>query len=540
MKNLCFLKYKAISLTILLYIIFSGCSYKALKFKDADPVMYCNDIHPIPVPKSVHRDWLNYYANIQPPKPTVKTLSISGNQEARDINSIDQVPASSWFIPRLGFETISEKEIVAGATELGPPKSPITIIKIRKKKDNPRLFIRDVRNIYYLLKFDPFDYPCISTTTSFIVNRLFWSFGYHVPESHLFYLNKDEIQILQELNISKEDINKIFNKFASPVNDKYRSIAIRIIEGLPLGPAPEKGVRNDDPNDLFPHHERRVLRGLKVFCSFTNMCDISSGNIFDIYVGEENKGYIKHYLIDFDDSFGTHAARNQQLWAGFNHVFSIPQILKNFITFGLTIDEWERLKETQWKSVGTFEASAFNPVEWKETHSFAPIRYSQPSDDYWAAKILSELKEHHIKALIKAADYPEPAAADYIIQTLIERRAKIINHFYRDLSPLEFIKNTNNSFTFQDVSKLSLMPKPTNTKYSVQLFNEKNKRINTRTIQYNDSSYIKVEIKNDLLSSSYITFKISSNFENQPVNSPAQFHFRKHSNGLFKHVGTIH
>ena len=301
---------------------------------------------------------------------------------------MDEVPASSWYIPRLGYEPISPEELRSGPTELGPPQYPITVIKIRNPKKNPRLFIYDSRNIYYLLKFDPPGYPNIATNSSFIVNRLFWGFGYHVPEDHLCSFKREDFKIDLHSQLVTADLDSIFTRIAQPVNGYHKAIASRIIDGLPLGPAPEKGVRKDDPNDWFPHQKRRVLRGLRVFCALTNMCDINSNNTLDIYVGNEGEGYIKHHFVDFDDAFGTHAAREKRPWAGFNHFFSIKEILHNFLTLGLKVKGWEQINDSPWKSVGSFEATHFTPQEWKETYPFKPIRESRPDDDYWAAKIV--------------------------------------------------------------------------------------------------------------------------------------------------------
>ena len=184
---------------------------------------------------------------------------------------MDEVPASSWFIPRLGYEEITAEDLITGPNEMGPPRPPITIIRVRKKQRNPRIFVFDSRNIYYMLKFDPPDFPEIATTTSFIVNRLFGGFGYHVPEDHLFYFQRKELLISPTSAITETEIVQIMERIASPQNGYYRSVASRILEGLPLGPTPSQGVRKDDPNDLFNHEDRRVLRGLHVFAAFTNI-----------------------------------------------------------------------------------------------------------------------------------------------------------------------------------------------------------------------------------------------------------------------------
>ena len=86
---------------------------------------------------------------------------------------------------------------------------------------------------------------------------------------------------------------------------------------------------------------------------------------------------------------------------------------------------------TPWSSVGAFESEAFSAGDWRETYSYLPIRSSQPPDDYWAAKIVGALTRQHIQILVDAANYLEPGAADYVVDTVMERRRKILQHYIR-------------------------------------------------------------------------------------------------------------
>ncbi|MBD3291016.1 hypothetical protein GF337_19570 [candidate division KSB1 bacterium] len=526
----------------LITALLTGCASNSFRFKDAEPVMYFNDIHPIPSPESVQYERFDYYANVLPELPRLKHSFVRDSKRSMDVNSMDEVPASSWFIPRLGFQDISPEELVNGPVEYGPPQPPLKIIRVRKRKQNPRLFVRDRRGIYYLLKFDPPDFPGIATTTSFIVNRLFWGFGYHVPEDHSFYFKREDLIAGPEIILTDKEIDQILSRVAGPVNGYYRSISSRIIEGYPLGPTPAQGVRPDDPNDLFPHENRRVLRALHVFCAFTNMCDISSDNTLDMYVGEKDKGYIKHYLVDFDDAFGTHAARTRRLWAGYNHLFSFNDIMKNLFTIGLIVEDWENLDNKSWKSVGSFEGDIFDPAKWKETHPYQPIRKSQQQDDYWAAKKIGALTEQHIKALVKAANYPEPQAEEYIIQTLLKRRHKILRYFLCRVSPAEFLDYKNSHLHIADMGRILLQDEFPETRYEMNYYDDSDNRLIEETILTSDSAVVNFPIAPYLFekANNYLRVDVKIHRKNMPDAEPAQFHLLRRNDQSVVLVGVVH
>ena len=226
---------------------------------------------------------------------------------------------------------------------------------------NPGFIIADKRDRLYLVKFDPPSYPAIETSTALIANRLFWAFGYNVPEDYLYFLDSRELEIDSTANLSREDIELVFGRVAAPRDGVYRTTVSLLIDGIYLGPIPDSGVREDDPNDRFPHENRRILRALKVFGAFTNQTDIRIDNSIDVYEGIGGKGFVKHYLLDFGEAFGGHGASHQRLWDGYTHIFSFSDLTKNLFRFGFGVEKWEHLQETAWPSVGAFESLYFDP-----------------------------------------------------------------------------------------------------------------------------------------------------------------------------------
>ena len=62
------------------------------------------------------------------------------------------------------------------------------------------------------------------------------------------------------------------------------SSASKALPGRSLGPFRYYGTRPDDPNDIFPHEHRRELRGLSVFAAWLNHDESRSANSLDTLV----------------------------------------------------------------------------------------------------------------------------------------------------------------------------------------------------------------------------------------------------------------
>lgn len=85
----------------------------------------------------------------------------------------------------------------------------------------------------------------------------------------------------------------------------YRAVASKFRGGVPKGPFSYHGVRDDDPNDIIPHEHRRDLRGLRVFGAWLHHNDIRRINSLDMYITENGRRFLRHYLIDFGATLGS-------------------------------------------------------------------------------------------------------------------------------------------------------------------------------------------------------------------------------------------
>ncbi|MFC1509009.1 hypothetical protein ACFL60_04885 [Candidatus Omnitrophota bacterium] len=519
-----------------------SCSSPGYRFRDTGPVTIHDDKQPIPVPESSEYIRRKNEINVLVGRPAVQIFDVSRVSPAQDCNALDDIPASSWYTPRLGYRKITPEELVKGPYEAGPPQSPVKVTKAKSGGGNPGFVIEDGRGFKYLVKFDPPDFPGMETTTAFIVNRLFHGFGYNTPEDYLYFFRREDMGIDPDGELTQQDVDAVLEQVAVPVNGRYRSTVSLYIKGTILGPTIAFGTREDDPNDTIRHENRRILRALRVFCAFTNNTGMRIDNSLDVYEGEPDNGYVKHYLLDFGEAFGGHGTGHDYRWDGYNHIFDFRQTMRNLLTFGLFVEDWENAGITPWKSVGRFESAVFNPEKWNEVWPYEPIRRSQPADDYWAAKVLASLTREHIAALVHAAEYPEPEAADYIIKTLMERRRKILNFAFNNVSPLEVVNFGNGILKLKDFGKT--IPDKTGVprRYEIRYYDGSGKELHGKHTITGNGDSIDIPIKENLVkrADDYLRIDVWVWRGKKCAPSPAEFHVRKGDQSLYNLVGVVH
>ena len=58
-------------------------------------------------------------------------------------------------------------------------------------------------------------------------------------------------------------------------------------------------------------------------------------------------------------------------------------------------------------------------------------------DAYWAAKIIVRFDDTLLRAIVDTAEYSDPAATEYIVKTLAERRDKIGRYWFSRVNALD-------------------------------------------------------------------------------------------------------
>jgi hypothetical protein len=160
-------------------------------------------------------------------------------------------------------------------------------------------------------------------------------------------------------------------------------------------------------------------------------------NTLDMYVEENGRKFLRHYLIDFGEALAGHHGEKNRDEDGYEHYWDWQNQPKALVSFGLWKRPWEGRIKTRWPSVGAFAAADFDPKGWREAYPYFPFFEMDEADAYWAAKISMRFERRHIEAAVAEAKFSDPAAAAYVVDTIIARQRKIGMAYLEAVTPLD-------------------------------------------------------------------------------------------------------
>jgi hypothetical protein len=385
-------------------------------------------------------------------------------KQASNVNALDEVPDSSWYTNRHALRHMTIEQLVRGPNRGAPPDfSNATITHAKLQGVTPGLEITDANGREYLVKFDNKNYPELQSGAEVVSTKILYATGYNVPENYIAFITPAKLKIKEGMEMSEggkkhpftgEDLAKMLKEVARRPDGSYRVLASKLLEGKPKGPFPYEGLRTDDPNDLIPHEHRRDLRGLRVIASWINHWDLKEQNTLDMYVEEGGRKFLRHYLIDFGSSLGGGKSPTEY-FHGREYAFDKGNIFKELFTLGLTVTPDEKSAPINYPEVGLFSATDFDPGDWRTSFWTLPFANMTREDAFWATRIILAFSEEELSSIVKAGEYSNPKAAEYIVKTLIDRRRQIATYWLKDVNPVSYFavnKNANGAeLVFQDL-----------------------------------------------------------------------------------------
>jgi len=367
---------------------------------------------------------------------------------AVNVNTLDEVPDSTWFTNRIGRRPMSIEEIVRGPNEFDTISiDGWPIVQEKSSGITPGYRVTDPTGHLYQVKFDPPEHPEMASGAEVIGAAIYHALGYNVVQGYIVEVDPAAIVISPNATtvdmsgrrrpVRQEDVDRILSRAARLPNGKYRATLSRFADGRPLGYFKYYGTRPDDPNDIHPHEHRRELRGNRVFSAWLNHDDSRGINSLDMLEGPKGRQYIRHYMFDFGSILGSGSTMAQAPRAGNEYILEWGPALRTLATFGLYVRPWIRVDYWEGaKSVGRFEGDFFDPIKWRPEYPNPAFDNMRADDAFWAARLVARFSDQAIQAVVAKARYSEPGAADHIAATLIKRRDKVLRAWLTGVNPL--------------------------------------------------------------------------------------------------------
>jgi hypothetical protein len=383
---------------------------------------------------------------------------------ALDVNTLGEVPDSSWYTNRHAFRRMSIADLQRGPGNGAAPDSngAWRIIGAKSNGITPGFVIEDGHKNRYVLKFDPPQYPELCSAADVIGSKIFYALGYNTPENYVVYFRRDQLAISgdvmyrhpsgKKIPLTESIVDAFLQAQPKLADGTYRALASRWLEGQVVGPFDYRGARSDDPNDTIPHQDRRVLRGLAVFAAWVNHHDTSQINTMDILLGEDGGKYVKHYLIDFGSILGSRGDRAKEPWIGHQYTITHRESLARAASLGLYVPRWQRSEYPKLRGVGLFDAWSFDPLQWRPENANPAFLMMDKRDAFWAAKQVAAFTDEEIRAMVATGKLTDQRAADWIADCLIKRRDKIVEAWFSKVLPLDRLRVADGRLVFDDLS----------------------------------------------------------------------------------------
>lgn len=443
MTNVRFVRQLAACVTLAIAALGVLAAGASPKFYADDPVWIERDTQDVskikPWPIDVIVDvTINLFSKLGDQTPNVR---------AKNVNTVDEVPDSSWFTNRLGRRAVTPDEVAKGPnTSAGPAPGRWTVRSSKIEGVTPGFTIRDSTGQRWFLKVDPRGYRAMATGAEVAVTKLFWALGYHVPECYIAYVRREQLVVDAGARFTPpggkprpmrlSDITTVLDRLDRERDGSYRVIASRGLEKL--GEFRFFGTNPDDPNDIVPHEHRRELRGYGTFAAWVNHVDSHAHNTLDALVKEDGRAFVRHYLQDFSATLGTGGVAPHEYWEGYWNLFEGRETLKQIPAFGFYIPKWHTIDLYEAGSIGLMprDNTRFDPDRWKPRVPIQAFLRARADDRFWAAQKLAAFTDDMLRAAIRTGEFGDPASEAFLVKALGERRDAIVRAYLPAINPI--------------------------------------------------------------------------------------------------------
>ena len=471
------------------------------------------------------------------------------NTRAGNVNTIDEVPDSSWFTNRILPGRPSTEDLTRGPNS-GPPPNPERWALIREKSAGyaPGFTAKDGNGETWFLSFDPPDHREAATGAAVVATKFFWALGYNQIETFITSVNPRTLTIDPKATMRRpngkrtafthDDLDAVLERAARNPDGTYRVTAGRLLSGKVLGPFRYEGTRPDDPNDIVDHQHRRELRALRVFGAWTNLTDLKAGNTLDTLVTAGGRSVVRHYLQDVGSTFGIGANGPHDWDEGFEYFYQGNTTTRRLLSLGMAQSAWQRAKYTQYASIGRFESTKFDPLTWRPHAPTTAYMEMRADDAFWAARRVAAFDDDMIRAVVHTGQYSDAAAEQHLATILMQRRDKIARAYLAAVSPIVNPRlDGGGTLTFDNAASAAHVGAPP-AAYRATWAEFDNTTGQTRSLGETRATGAAVKPPRELpaTAGAIVQIDVAQDGGAQSQSHPARLHFRRTSDG-WKLVG---
>ncbi len=383
-----------------------------------------------------------------------------GGGESVNVNSLDEVPDSSWFTNRLGVHPMSPEELELGrctpdllldGIHAADGSWVIDRGKGEGATDGFRVTVPGKGK--YMFKADDPDTPERGSAAQTVGIRIYHAAGYYVPCEQVVYFRpsvftlkpglrwKHNFQL--EEDFGEKELEKVLQH--SPRRGGFvRMQASAWLPGYGVGGSQYQGTRRDDPNDVVPHEDRRELRGKRLINAWLDRFDDRRGNTLDMWFADRSgapdgsPGHIIHNQLDTSETLGSlYAYDDISRRLGYSYVWDWGDMATDVAVLGSRKNVWDANQVKPGREMfAYFNVKDFVPENWKNEYSLTAFSRMTERDGAWMARILARFTPEMVKALARMADYADPDDTAYLEEVLEGRLEKILERYLTRLSSI--------------------------------------------------------------------------------------------------------
>ncbi len=550
------------SLALTLALALAGCGASLGRFPNRDVVWVDRDTRPFAgPPEGFYSSYSWDGADNAVFRPFAEFWLFETDREALNVNALDEVPNSSWYVNRLSRRLASPEEVARGAcADLDDAlPGPWRIVGGKPDGANPGFQIVDADGRRYLMKTDG-ELQQERPGAADVVGALIWhSAGYHVPCNRVVIFDRSMLTLDPEATIERTNgteepltdaaVDEVLEKATRLPDGRFRASVSQFIDGRPVSPWRYHSTWDDDPNDVVPHEHRRDLRAQYILSAWTDHIDARQENTMAAWVGtDDDHGFIRHYMIDFGDCFGIiHAWDDLVDRFGHSGYLDMQHILTDWLTLGLIDRPWFHAEYgAAGVTLGHYDVDRFVPDQWRPGYANNAYDRMTEADAAWMTRIVARFTDEHIRAMVARARFSDPVVSSELTRILIGRRDRILERWLTRLSPLTWPEvregDEGPRLCMQDVAVWSGIRDARTRRYRARAFaGEPLAEIPTRRARAQDGAEVCVPLPEPdgarEADPAYLVVELTASTADRETTYPARVHLYAFGDGRYRLVG---